>query len=81
MHKHHRSVFSGMFRTVLEVILELDVPTLKEGGSSLYTDSSSSSEEAKVEAEPRPGVKPGAGFDCGCAARAVWEACVFSGWT
>lgn len=55
-------------------MLELDVPRLKEAGVSVYTDSSSSSEEA----ESRPGVKLGAGFDCGCAARAAWEGCVFS---
>ena len=58
MHKHHRSVFSGMFTTVLEGKVEVDVPILKEAGVSLYTDSSSSSEEAEVEAEASPGEKP-----------------------
>lgn len=69
MHKHHKSVFSGMFSTVLVGTLELS--KLKEGGVSAYTDSSSSSEGAVVEAEPRPEVNPWAGFDCGCAARPV----------
>lgn len=67
-----------MFSTVLEGILELDAPRVQGAGVSLYTDSSSSSEEAAVEAEPRPGVKAWAGCDCGCAARVVWDACVFS---
>lgn len=61
---------------MLEGMLELYVPRLKEAGVSEYTDSSSSSEDAEV-AESRPGVKPWAGFDCGCAASDVWEACVF----
>lgn len=81
MHNHHRSVFSGMFSTVLESRLELDAPSEKEAGVSLYTDSSSSSEEAAAEAEPRLGVKPWAGCGCGCAAGAVWDACVLSCWT
>lgn len=69
-----------MFSTVLEGILELDAPRLKEAGVSLYNDSSSSSEETAAEAEPRPEVKPWAGCDCGCAARVVWDALVFSCW-
>lgn len=64
MHEHHKSVFSGMFSAVSEGTPELSVPTLKEAGVSAYTDSSSSSEDAVVEAELRPGLKPWAGFDC-----------------
>lgn len=80
-YKHHKSIFSGMFSAVLEGKLELDVPTLKEAGVSVYTDSSSSSAEAEVGAKPRLGVNPRAGFDSGCAARAVWETCVSPCWT
>lgn len=69
-----------MFSAVLEGKLELDVPRLTEAGVSVYTDCSSSSVEAEVAAEPRPGVKPWEGFDCGCAVRAVGEACVLPCW-
>lgn len=81
VYQHHRSVFSGMFSTVLEGTLELDVAGLKGAGVSLYTDSSSSSEEAEVEAGPRPAIKPWVGFGCGCVAMTVWEADVSPCWT
>lgn len=63
VHEDHKSVFSGMFSSVLEDTLELGAPTLGVAGASANTDSSSSSEAAVVEAELRPGVAPGAGLD------------------
>lgn len=59
----HRSVFPGTFGSVLEDTLELGAPTPGVAGASAYTESSSSSEAAVVEAEPRPAVAPGAGLD------------------
>lgn len=63
VHKDHKSVFLGMFSSVLEDTLELGAATLGVAGASAYTDSSSSSEAAVVEAELRPGVAPRAGLD------------------